>query len=96
MCETARGELGPVGGRHRGADHAGLATREGAECGARGDRGGGDAERAATFRPDEPVEKVAKRMRERGASAIVVTTSDGRLMGLLYCREAERLAVEQA
>ncbi len=50
----------------------------------------------ATFRPDEPVEKVAKRMRERGASAIVVTTSDGRLMGLLYRREAERLAVEQS
>jgi CBS domain-containing protein len=50
----------------------------------------------ATFRPDEPVEKVAKRMRERGASAIVVTTSDGRLMGLLYRREAERLAVEES
>jgi CBS domain-containing protein len=50
----------------------------------------------ATFRPDEPVEKVAKRMRERGASAIVVTTSDGRLVGVLYRQEAERLAVEQS
>ncbi len=96
MCETARGGLGPVGGRHRGVGYAGLATREGAECGARGDRGGGDAERAATFRPDEPVEKVAKRMRERGASAILVSTSDNRLLGVFCLREAERLAVEQA
>jgi len=46
----------------------------------------------ATFRPDEPVEKMAKRMRERGASAILVTTPDGKLMGLLYRDEAERLA----
>ncbi len=44
----------------------------------------------ATFRPDEPVEKMARRMRERGATAIVVTTSDGRLVGLLYREDAER------
>ena len=48
----------------------------------------------ATFRPHEPVEKIAKRMRERGASAIVVTTSDGRLVGLLYREDAERLTHE--
>lgn len=35
----------------------------------------------ATFRPDEPVEKMARRMRERGASAVLVTTPDGRLLG---------------
>jgi CBS domain-containing protein len=46
----------------------------------------------ATFRPDEPVEKMAKRMRERGASAILVTTPYGKLMGLLPREEAERLA----
>lgn len=50
----------------------------------------------ATFRPDEPVEKMAKRMRERGASAVLVTTSDGRLVGMLYREEAERLAAERA
>ena len=43
----------------------------------------------ATFRPDEPVEKVAKRMRDRGASAVLVTTPDGRLVGLLYRDDAE-------
>ena len=47
---------------------------------------------SATFRPDEPVEKMAKRMRERGASAILVTTPYGKLMGLLPREEAERLA----
>jgi CBS domain-containing protein len=34
----------------------------------------------ATFRPDEPLEKMAKRMRERGARTVLVTTSDGRLV----------------
>src|SRR5215218_8282704 len=37
----------------------------------------------ATFRPDEPLEKVRKCMRDRGASAVLVTTPDGRLVGLL-------------
>ena len=49
----------------------------------------------ATFRPDEPVEKIAKSMRERGSSAVLVTTSDGRLVGLLYREDAERLAAEK-
>lgn len=49
----------------------------------------------ATFRPDEPVEKLAKRMRERGVSAVLVTTSDGRLVGMLHREEAERIATEQ-
>ncbi len=44
----------------------------------------------ATFRPNEPVEKLVKRMRDRGATAIVVTTPDGRLVGLLYREDAER------
>ena len=50
---------------------------------------------ADTFRPDEPVEKIAKSMRERGSSAVLVTTSDGRLVGLLYREDAERLVGEQ-
>jgi CBS domain-containing protein len=48
----------------------------------------------ATFRPDEPVEKLVKQMRERGASAVLVTTSDGRLVGLLYREDAERWVAE--
>jgi CBS domain-containing protein len=46
----------------------------------------------ATFRPNEPVGKIAERMREREASSILVTTPDGRLIGLLYRKEAERIA----
>ena len=48
-----------------------------------------------TTRPNEPGEKMAKRMRERGARTILVTTSDGRLVGLLYRNDAERLATER-
>jgi predicted transcriptional regulator len=45
----------------------------------------------ATFRPNEPVGKVARRMRERGARAVLVTTSDGRLVGLFYRVDAEQV-----
>ena len=48
-----------------------------------------------TFRPNEPTGKMAARMRERGARAVLVTTSDGRLVGQLYRDDAERLAGEQ-
>jgi CBS domain-containing protein len=46
----------------------------------------------ATFRPDEPVGKMAKRMQDRGARTVLVTTSDGRLVGLLYREDIEHLA----
>jgi CBS domain-containing protein len=49
-----------------------------------------------TFRPDTPVEKVAKRMSGRGVSAVLVTTSDGKLVGVLYRDDAERVAGERA
>jgi CBS domain-containing protein len=49
----------------------------------------------AAFRPDVPVGKMAERMRERGARTVLVTTSDGRLVGLLYRDDAERLAGER-
>ncbi len=48
-----------------------------------------------TSRPNEPVSKMAKRMWERGARTMLVTTSDGRLVGLLYRDDTERLAGEQ-
>jgi predicted transcriptional regulator len=46
----------------------------------------------ATFRPDEPVRKMAKRMQDRRARTVLVTTSDGRLVGLVYREDAEHLA----
>src|SRR5215204_2767146 len=46
----------------------------------------------ATFRPNEPVGKMAKRMQDREATAVLVTTSDGRLVGLLFREDAEQLA----
>jgi CBS domain-containing protein len=46
----------------------------------------------ATFRPNEPVGKMAKRMHDRGATAVLVTTSDGRLVGLLHRKDVEQLA----
>ena len=46
----------------------------------------------ATFRPNEPVGKMLKGMQARGASAVLVTTSDGRLVGLLYREDVEQLA----
>jgi CBS domain-containing protein len=48
----------------------------------------------ATFRANEPVRETAERMRDCGASAVLVTTSDGRLVGLLYREDAEHWAVE--
>jgi Mg/Co/Ni transporter MgtE len=42
-----------------------------------------------TFRPNEPVGKMRKGMQARGASAVLVTTSDGRLVGLLYVKDTE-------
>ena len=45
-----------------------------------------------TFRPVMLVGKMAERMRERGARTVLVTTSDGRLIGLLYRQDAEHLA----
>jgi len=46
----------------------------------------------ATFRPNEPVAKLAEQMRQRGATSILVTTPDGRLIGLLNRKDAKRIA----
>ena len=47
-----------------------------------------------TFRPNEPVVKMAKRMGERGARTVLVTSSDGRLVGLLYREDAELMVTK--
>jgi CBS domain-containing protein len=49
-----------------------------------------------TSRPDVSLGKMAERMRERGARTVLVTTSDGRLVGLLCRDDAERLAGERS
>jgi Mg/Co/Ni transporter MgtE len=46
----------------------------------------------ATFQPNEPVGNMAKRMQDREATAVLVTTSDGRLVGHMYREDAEQLA----
>ena len=47
-----------------------------------------------TVRPDTPAEKMAERMRKRGTASVLVTTPDGRLIGLLYRKDADRPAHE--
>ena len=44
-----------------------------------------------TFRPNVPVRKMAERMRKRDAASVLVTTPDGRLLGVLYRRDVERM-----
>jgi len=48
-----------------------------------------------TFRTNDMLESVAARMSERNVDSVLVTTSDGRLVGTLYRSDAEaRLAKE--
>jgi CBS domain-containing protein len=49
-----------------------------------------------TFRPNVRVQEMAERMRERGARTVLVTVSDGKLVGLLWREDAERVAAEDA
>ncbi len=43
-----------------------------------------------TIRPDEPLEAITQRMRDQRVGSILVTTSDGRLVGILYRKDAEK------
>jgi CBS domain-containing protein len=43
-----------------------------------------------TIRPDTRLDALTKRMRERHVDGIVVTTPDGRLLGILVRKDAER------
>ncbi len=49
-----------------------------------------------TVRPDVLAQKMAERMRKRGAASVLVTTPDGELVGLTYRDDAEHVADEQA
>jgi CBS domain-containing protein len=44
----------------------------------------------STIRPHVPVETLAENMRKQGAEHTVVTTLDGRLVGVLYWKDAEQ------
>ena len=44
----------------------------------------------STIRPDTQLESITQRMRERKVESTVVTTADGRLVGVLYRDAAER------
>ena len=42
-----------------------------------------------TVRPDELLDELTERMRERGVGSMVVTASTGRLIGIMYRKDAE-------
>lgn len=42
-----------------------------------------------TFRPDNFLEPLTRRMREKKVGTVILTTSDGVLLGLLYRKDAE-------
>ena len=42
-----------------------------------------------TFRPDNFLEPLVKRMREKKVGSVIITNSDGVLLGLLYRKDAE-------
>lgn len=50
-----------------------------------------------TFRPDNFLELLAKRMREKKVGSVIITNSDGALIGILYRKDAEeRLTKDQS
>ena len=44
-----------------------------------------------TTRPDDPLEAITERLQVARVTSILVTTPDGRLMGILYRKDAEQL-----
>lgn len=45
----------------------------------------------STVRPDEPLQELVDRMSQRGVRSTIVTTLEGKLIGVLYREEAEAL-----
>jgi predicted transcriptional regulator len=43
-----------------------------------------------TFRPDNFLEPLTRRMQEKKVGNVIITNSDGVLIGLLYCKDAEQ------
>ena len=65
----------------------------------RGDALGGDPEATVesvmesgptTTRPDDPLEALTERLKDARVGSILVTTSDGRLVGILYRKDAKQ------
>ncbi len=48
-----------------------------------------------TTRPDDPLEAITERLKDARVGSILVTTSDGRLLGILYRNDAERVLAEK-
>ncbi len=48
-----------------------------------------------TVRADASLEEITGRMRKRGVGSILVTDPEGRLLGILYRNEAERVLAEK-
>jgi CBS domain-containing protein len=48
-----------------------------------------------TFRPDNFLEPLTRRMRERKVGSVIITNSDGVLLGLLYRKDAEERLSEE-
>ncbi len=48
-----------------------------------------------TTRPDDPLEAITERLRGRGVDSILVATSDGRFVGILYREDAERALAQE-
>ncbi len=48
-----------------------------------------------TTRPDEPLEAITERLKDARVASILVTTSGGRLVGILYRDDAERVLAER-
>ncbi len=70
----------------------------------RGDRLQGDSgaaiesvieEGPTTIRADAALNEITERMRKRGVGSILVTDPEGRLLGILYRNEAERVLTEK-
>ncbi len=49
-----------------------------------------------TIRPDSTLESILERLRARSLDSILVTTSDGRLVGTLHREDAERRGDDDA
>lgn len=48
-----------------------------------------------TFRPDNFLEPLVKRMREKKVGSVIITNSDGVLIGLLYRRDGEERLIQE-